>query len=154
MSQRITEAAADEFELEFSVDNGSVPPPYRRETTIQIDRDGQGRYTRLHGYDRQQPGQHFEAEFVLDSATRREFVAQVRRLGVFDRPWREQSRPPVGGSSVSLSLRVAEQSLRLPAHPLPEQRVWVDPLRTLVQALVPADVLAARAAWEAARGDE
>ncbi len=51
--------------VSFDADNGSVPPPYRRSTSIEIAADGSGRMMRLLGYDQQDPAQRFEFAFVL-----------------------------------------------------------------------------------------
>lgn len=147
-------AVADHFKLEFSADNGTVPPPYRRETELSIDDAGHACYLRLHGYDRSDSSQCFRAEFDLDSSTRRAFLTNLKQLAVFAVAWREPARPPVGGSQVYLKLEHAGQILRLPAHPVAEQRELVDQLRELVMGLVPQSVLDARRDWEAGRDSE
>ncbi len=139
--------------VEYQGDNGSVPPPYRRSTDIRLDADGRGTLTRLHGYDRSDSSQRFDAAFVVSPEQRHQFAQRLQQLGLWDTRWREREGVPVGGPRVYLSFRRGAQKVTLPAFPITRQQEAVDALRAEVLALVPETATAARQAWEQGKPD-
>lgn len=138
----------------WQADNGSLPPPYRRSTEIEIDAAGRGRLLRVHGYDRNDPAQRFECMFTVEAARMQDFARRSEELGAWRTRWRERARVPVGGPLVHLRLLRGEQRVALPVFPVAAQREAVEALRGEVLAMLPAEATAARDAWEAARGGE
>lgn len=128
--------------------NGSLPPPYRRSTEIIIDATGQGLLRRRHGYDLTDQAQLFEQVFSLTPAEMESFGRRVAELGAMDHAWREQLRPPVGGSVVVLRLTQGDQVVEIPAFPITSQQPLAAEVRAAVMALVPASVREARERWE------
>lgn len=146
-------AATPAAPLSFDADNGSVPPPYRRSTSIEVAADGSGRLVRLLGYDRQDPAQRFEYAFALTGEQLQAFARRLEELGLWSTRWRERERVPVGGPYVHLSFRRGDQKVVLPAYPVQRQEAAVETLRSEVRALVPEAANAARQAWEQGRGE-
>lgn len=139
--------------IQYHGDNGSLPPPYRRSTSISIDAQGRGSLIRRHGYDLTDPAQAFAADFVLSIDQRQAFARRVDELGAWKVRWKEQSRPPVGGPLVHLRLTSGERVIEVPAFPVASQQALAAELRAAVTALVPESVGAARQQWEQGKGD-
>lgn len=140
--------------IEFEADNGTVPPPYRRSTRIEVDTSGNGRLTRLCGYDLTDPARRCDIPFQLSADQLREFAQLVDSLAVFDQEWIPGTDAPVGGPLTYLSLLRGETRIRIPPHPRRRQREAAEALRSGVRGLVPAEVVATYRAWEAANGGE
>lgn len=128
--------------------NGSLPPPYRRSTEIVIDADGQGVLRRRHGYDLTDRAQLFEQAFSLTPTAMESFGLRMAELGAMDHAWREQSRPPVGGSVILVRLTQGDQVVEVPAFPIASQQELAGSVRAAVMALVPDSVSDARERWE------
>lgn len=139
--------------IQYLGDNGSLPPPYRRSTSISIDAEGRGKLIRRHGYDLTDPAQAFESDFVLSVDQREAFARRLDQLGAWKVRWKEQQRPPVGGPVVHLRLRSGAQVIEVPAFPVASQQELAKQLREAVTALVPESVGQARTAWEQGKGD-
>ena len=139
--------------IHYHGDNGSLPPPYRRSTSISIDAEGRGKLIRRHGYDLTDPAKAFESDFVLSVDQREAFARRLDELGAWKVRWKEQPRPPVGGSMVHLRLTSGERVIEVPAFPQASQQALAEQLRDAVTSLVPESVGAARQAWEQGKGD-
>jgi hypothetical protein len=146
--------ANEPIAVSLQSDNGSVPPPYRRSTSIVIDATGHGVYESLSGYDREAPGQRYRAEFTLDAEARAAFAAEVERLGVFGRNWRERDKVPVGGPLRSASLSRGEQRVRIPPFPVDDDAEAAREVLAAIRALVPEEVLEGRHRFDAGREPE
>lgn len=145
--------ALQPISIQYHGDNGSLPPPYRRSTSISVDGEGRGRLIRRHGYDLTDPAQAFESDFVLSVDQRLAFARRLEELGAWKVRWKEQSRPPVGGPLVHLRLTSGERVIEVPAFPVASQQELASQLREAVTALVPESVGDARKAWEQGKGD-
>lgn len=139
--------------IQYHGDNGSLPPPYRRSTSISIDAEGRGKLIRRHGYDLTDPAQAFESDFQLNVEQREAFARQLDEVGAWKVRWKEQSRPPVGGSLVHLRLMSGERVIEVPAFPVASQQALAAQLRDAVIALVPESVGTARKRWEQGKGE-
>jgi len=138
--------------IRYLSNNGSLPPPHRRSTQITITAAGEGCYSRLQGYDQDDPAQRFATNFTLDEAALQGFARRVRQLGVMDLRWREQSRPPVGGPVVLVRLSQSGRTVDVPAFPDTSQQDLAAALRSAVLELLPETVLLARRDWERGLG--
>jgi len=138
--------------IEYLSNNGSVPPPYHRATEIRIDADGQGTLLRRHGYDRQDASSRIEIAFAVDVKQLRDFASRLQDLGVYTRRWKEQARPPVGGSVVHVTLNLNGRDTVIPAFPINSQRELAENVRQQVFALLPEAAITARTQWEQAKG--
>lgn len=145
---------AEPVAVSLRLDNGSVPPPYRRSTSIVIDTAGRGVYESLAGYDREAPGQLYRAEFALDADRQKAFAAEIGRLGVFGRNWREREKVPVGGPLRSATLTRGEQQVRIPPFPIEADVESAREVLAAIQALVPEDILEGRRRFDAGREAE
>lgn len=139
--------------IEYHGDNGSLPPPYRRSTSISVDARGRGSLVRRHGYDLTDSAQAFEADFVLSVDQRQALARRLDELGAWEVRWKEQSRPPMGGPVVHLRLTSGERVIAVPAFPVASQQALAAELRAAVTALVPESVGEARQRWEQGKGD-
>lgn len=139
------------FELSYSRDNGSVPPPYRRETEIQVDRAGAGIYLRRCGYERE--GVVWRAGFHLDERQRAAFLSALAALPLTGVDWSPE-QPTVGGPTTLIEIQANGLALRTPARLRPEQHELVDALRALIQDLVPSELREQARSWEAQLGIE
>lgn len=146
-------AELEAVSVDYQGDNGSLPPPYRRSTDISVDAEGNGKLTRLHGYDLQDSAQRFEHAFVVPPEQRRQFAVRLQQLGLWETRWGERQRVPVGGPLVHVSFRRGAQKVTLPAFPVASQQEAVEALRAEVLALVPEAATAARQAWEQGKSD-
>lgn len=144
--------SAPRFELRYSHDNGSVPPPYRRETEIAVEPDGLGSYLRRCGYERD--GAVWRGSFQLDEAQRAAFVHALRALALTGVDWSPAKQPTVGGPTTLIEIVSDEITLRTPARLRPEQHALVDAMRELIRALVPAELCEQVRRWEAGQGVE
>lgn len=145
---------AEPVAVSLRLDNGSVPPPYRRSTSIVIDTAGRGVYESLAGYDREAPGQLYRAEFILDADRQNAFAAEVKRLRVFERSWHELDKIPVGGPLRSATLTRGEQQVRIPPFPIEADVESAREVLAAIQALVPEDILEGRRRFDAGREAE
>ncbi|MFO1494389.1 MAG: hypothetical protein U1F26_07005 [Lysobacterales bacterium] len=143
--------ADEQWQLRYQRDNGTVPPPFRRETLIQIDRGGMGRYVRRCGYDSEGP--QWRGSFELDADQRGALLAAVRALPI-DIDWSPDARPTVGGPTTLIEFEGAGIVLCTPARLRESQRKVVEALTELIQALVPPGLRESARAWEAEHGEE
>jgi hypothetical protein len=148
------DVAGETIAISLHSDNGSVPPPHRRSTSIEIDAAGHGVYESLSGYDREAPGMCYRAEFTLGAEARAAFAAEIERIGVFDRAWREREKVPVGGPLRSASLSRGEQRVRIPPFPVEKDAQAAREVLAAIHALVPEEVLEGRRAFDAGREPE
>lgn len=148
------DVAGEAIAISLHSDNGSLPPPYRRSTSIEIDAEGHGVYESLSGYDREAPGMLYRAEFTLDAKARSAFAAEIERIGVFDRAWREREKVPIGGPLHSASLVRGEQRVRIPPFPVERDAQAAREVLAAIHALVPEEVLEGGRAFDAGREPE
>ena len=151
LSTPVTPPALD-LRVTYLANNGSVPPPYHRATEIRIDPNGQGTYLRRHGYDRQDANQRIELAFSIDIKQLRDLARDLQELGAFTRRWKEQKRPPVGGSVAHLTLTLNDRDTVIPSFPINSQRELAEAVRAQVLALLPEATVMARSQWEQAKG--
>ncbi len=151
---RPSRAPSQPVSIEYEADNGTVPPPYRRSTRIEVDTDGNARLTRLCGYDLTDPRRRLELAFQVAAQPLDEFNQLVDALGVFDQQWIPGTDATVGGPLTYLSLQRGDIRVRIPPHPCSRQGDAAEALRNAVRALVPGEAVASYRAWEAANGGE
>lgn len=140
------------FELSYSRDNGSVPPPYRRETEIEVDRTGAGTYLRRCGYERD--AKVWRAGFHLDERQRAAFLSALTALPLAGVDWSPAEQPTVGGPTTLIEIQANGLALRTPARLRPDQHELVDAMRALIQDLVPGELREQARSWEAQQGIE
>ena len=149
----LTDSAYPDLALEWSSNNGSVPPPYRRSTEVVIDAKGRGRVSRLLGYDRTDAAQRYAIEFTTSAAVMHAVAAAMDSLGVFTTRWRERPEAPVGGSTTAVKISRGEITVRLPIHAIEAQCAAVAAIIAALRELIPAETQAFVTTWEAARGE-
>lgn len=127
--------------VRYSRNNGSVPPPYRRATTLSIAADGAAELTALSGYDRDDPAAQRRVLFDVDPTAHAALTQLTIELGVFARTMPACERPPVGGGTTAIMLMLGAQQVSLPTFPADDQdRALRDRVAEQIRALVPADL--------------
>ena len=133
--------------ITLTSDNGSVPPPHRRSTELSIESDGRARMEARRGYDLTDADQRHAIEFQLTADQQRRLSLQCDISGVFSTTWQEVERPNIGGSSMLLSIRDGQRSVRIPGQLIEPQRYALDQLVAMIRALVPESALQTLAQW-------
>jgi hypothetical protein len=126
--------------------NGALPPPHRRDLSVEIDAGGAVRLRVCRGYGNDDAlCRDFAGQ--ADPAAVAGILAAAGRAGLPGRPIAEDTAPPVGGGAMSGSVAVGGTRVRLPAFPaFPDLARNADVLAAILAAVPPAVMAAARAA--------
>ena len=128
-----------DFGIEYQWREGTLPPPYHYEYSIQIAPDGTGQIVMVPDYP--SPGVPIWTEpFTVGAGALDDLYALMLEKGVFSRAWPEEDDPPVGGSYDWADVRAGGQSVRLPAFVAAGQARDVNEIFAAIRALVPAEV--------------
>jgi hypothetical protein len=135
-----------DFAVRYDWAEGSLPPPYHYEYTIDIAADGAVTLTYVPDY----PGDEvpvWTETLTLEAAALDGLYADLAGQGLFTTDWRGEDDTPVGGSSERLTATANGVTIEVPAYPVPEQRAAQAALAEIVRAVIPAatwDSLAAQ----------
>lgn len=133
-------AAAAEVLATLHSHNGTLPPPYRRDLSAEIDADGTVRLRACKGYGE---ASCHSLTAQADPAAVAGILAAARAAGLPGRPVAEDPSPPVGGGAVSGSVVVDGTRAVLPPFPaFPDLTRNADVLAAILAAL-PQDAMAA-----------
>ena len=148
--------AADEMPADFVADyswiEGSVPPPFHYEYTIEIRADGASQITMIPDYPGSDVPEWTVPLDIGDSGLASVWRAVVDN-GVFTRSWDEDPMPPVGGSSARVLVTADGTTVSIPrfldssADTAAADRIY----RTIEQRVPPEvwdDLLGRRQAYE------
>lgn len=120
--------------------NGSLPPPYHRNLTAEIDRDGTVTLTACKGYGDD------DCETVSGTAPAEAIAAietAARQAGLPGSPLRENPDPPVGGGAVTATVVLDGATATLPAFVRPEDEARKAAVIAAIEAAIPADLSSA-----------
>lgn len=128
--------AENPLSIVYASNNGSLPPPHRRDTRIRIARDGSTLIEHSRGYD---ASTTVRRKARIDPAQLSALSAWLSESGVWSLPWREQEPRAVGGATHYLELTLGERQLALPIQPVESQRALRDEILRRVLALIPPE---------------
>ena len=128
--------AENRLSIVYASNNGSLPPPHRRDTRIRIARDGSTLIEHSRGYDASTTVRR-EARIAPEKLAT--LSAWLNEAGVWSLPWREQEPRAVGGATQFLELTSGEQQLALPIQPVELQRALRDDILRRVLDLIPPE---------------
>jgi len=128
--------AENRLSIVFASNNGSLPPPHRRDTRIRIARDGSTVIEHSRGYD---ASTTVRREARIDPEKLAALSAWLNEAGVWSLPWREQEPRAVGGATRFLELTEGAHRLALPIQPVESQRALRDDIVRRVLALIPPE---------------
>jgi hypothetical protein len=126
----------EDLTIRFEWREGSVPPPYHYEISIILGPDGGGQVTLVPDY----PAKGTPIWTEDFTASPEEMETLYRSLvshGMFTQRWREQERPPVGGSTFSLRATALGKAAHVPALVVPAQAKAAEAMGAAVRAAVP-----------------
>ena len=125
-----------DFALSFDHKEGSVPPPYHYEWTVEFDAEGAGKATYTPDYG----GEGvpiYQASFEVSDADRESIYAALLRDGALE----EQATtddPPIGGALDTAKVTADGSTFNVPAFN-EEGEATLDNVADQVRALVPAE---------------
>lgn len=123
--------------IRYSRDNGSLPPPHRRSTLLEVRADGSATLEKLRGYKRE-PGALNSIDFEVDPVVHRQLSERIAELGLLSREILAAERHPVGGGTVQLCFSGTGGEVRFPRFPADPADVELrDGLASAVKALIP-----------------
>jgi hypothetical protein len=128
-----------DFALEFRWAEGSLPPPYYYEYTITIDNAGNGTVVFSPDWDFENPPVWTET-FSLDAAALDALYAAFRDNGLFDRDWRQNELPPVGGGAESLTVTANGKMYEVPYFVAQGQSSAAGVIKGSVPLVVPQQI--------------
>ena len=131
----ITSHPAD-FAVEYQWQEGSLPPPYHYEYVIRLGPGAQGEIEYTPDYAYRNPPVWTETFDVSDDDLTALYKLMAAR-GVFERDWREQDPPPVGGGYVTLAVTASGQRVDIPGFLEPPDDQAVGEVHAAIEALVP-----------------
>ncbi|OPZ13116.1 MAG: hypothetical protein BWZ07_00808 [Alphaproteobacteria bacterium ADurb.BinA280] len=129
-----TMPASDALSIRYNSNNGTLPPPHRRDTRIRIDADGSTLIEHSRGYDASTTVRH-QTHVAAEQLSA--FAAWLTEAGVWSTDWREQEPRAIGGASQFLEMTFGERQLALPIQPVESQRALRDEIVRRVLALIP-----------------
>ena len=128
--------AENRLSIVYASNNGSLPPPHRRDTRIRIARDGSTLIEHSSGYD---ASTTVRREARINPEKLAALSAWLNEAGVWSLPWREQEPRAVGGATQFLELTSGEQQRALPIQPVESQRALRDDILRRVLDLIPPE---------------
>jgi hypothetical protein len=128
-----------DFNLIYKWLEGSLPPPYHYEYTIEVKPDGQGEIIMLPDYDSDATPYWIES-FTVTSAALDQIYRLLIDKGLFTEIWQVQSDPPVGGSHDFLRVIAHDRTIDIPAFVVATQAANADAITAAVRALVPQNI--------------
>lgn len=130
-----------DFSVLYEWYEGSMPPPYHYEYTLQVAADGAGTLTMIPDY----PGEGvpvWTETFTVEPAALDALYRQLVEAGAFTTNWREEDDPPVGGSYATATLTADGETVAIPSFVIPNQGEAQDEIFAALEAVVPADIRA------------
>ncbi len=127
------------LEIRYEWQEGSIPPPYHYEYTIQF---GPG----LHGEIEFRPDYEFNdppvwrESFKLGASQLARLYDLMQAQGVLDREWQRGAGLSVGGSVESLEGTAGGQAFSIPSELDPEDAAAINPVYEAIRSLVPEPV--------------
>lgn len=133
-------ATPGDFAFEYNWIAGTMPPPHHYEYTITVGPSGAGTI-RFHPDYPSHKSPVWTEKFEVPRERLDAAYREMKEAGVFDKDWREQTDPPVGGNYSWLQATANGRTVKPPAFPadpgrLPEiyktvnglvpQKVWDD----------------------------
>jgi len=129
--------------IRLTSNNGSLPPPHRRSTTLVVRADGRATLEKLRGYKRE-PKALTAVNFEVDSAAHQQLSQQIAKLGLLSRDIPSTDRHPVGGRTTQLRFSGTDGEVHFPSFPADPADVELrDELASAVRALIPTDPVSA-----------
>lgn len=128
-----------DFTVLYEWQEGSLPPPYHYEYTIDIQPDGQGEVTMIPDYPSDTVPTWTEA-FTVEQAKLDELYQLMVDKGMFSTKWQAQDMPPVGGGSDSLTVTAQGSDFHIPYFVIVRQATAASEIVSAVAALVPREV--------------
>jgi hypothetical protein len=127
----------NDFHVRYEWHEGSVPPPYHYEYTIELEGDGAGKVIMIPDYPAANVPVWTEA-FRVETEAVHELYRKMSTAGVWTERWRAQAHPPVGGSLAWLIVAANGQTVKIPPFPAFSQAVRAEAVYQAITSLVPA----------------
>ena len=123
----------EDFSVEYSWFEGSVAPPFHYEYDIEVRRDGSGtiRYRPDYG----STPEWVEAFSVSEGELEALYTLMIDQE-IFDRTWREDPEPPVGGPVARMDVTAAGEVTEVPTDPASGGSL-LEPVYAAIEDLVP-----------------
>lgn len=131
------------FSVRYEWREGSVPPPYHYEYTIEFQ-GGKGQLFFWPDYPTDQVPTWTE-QFAVDEATTARIYQLMMQQGVWARQWRQQDPMPVGGATDWLAATAQNATVKIPIALVDDDAEAIEPVYNAIRALVP------QATWDALR---
>ncbi|MFN8149618.1 MAG: hypothetical protein U0R24_00630 [Solirubrobacterales bacterium] len=124
----------DDFAFTFAHTDGSVPPPYHAEWSVEVRPDGSGKATYTPDYSGDGVPT-YRATFTVSSEDMDDIYERMRDAGLLE-PIASTDEPPVGGSVESARIYADGETFDVPAFD-EEGGSPLAPVSAAVQGLVP-----------------
>ncbi|MFV9507170.1 MAG: hypothetical protein AB4911_21680 [Oscillochloridaceae bacterium umkhey_bin13] len=131
-----SQGAPNDLLITYQWRDGTVPPPYHYQYTIQIQADGQGTIVMIPGYSADDAPTWTEP-FTLSQAELDQLYATMVAQGLHREPWRSEELPPIGGSSANLTVVANGRTTEIPSFPIERQQAQAQAIMDAVRNSVP-----------------
>jgi len=125
-----------DFTVHYYWSEGSLPPPYHYEYTINVATNGTVTLTYFPDYPNDDVPVWTET-VSLDAAQLDALYAELNQGGLFTTDWPAEGDPPVGGSSDTLTATANGVTVTVPAYVIADLAVDADALAATLNALIP-----------------
>jgi hypothetical protein len=122
--------------VEYSWQEGSLPPPHHYEYSISLTASGQSQITMIPDYPSPETPVWTET-FTVQPAAFDELYRSMIAQGLLTTNWQALSQPPVGGSAESLKVTAGGRQIEIPVHVAPEQEAQTKAMYAALKLLVP-----------------
>ena len=130
------EKRPDDFQARYEWQEGSLPPPFHYEYTIEVRSDGEGLIEMIPDY----PGEDVQVwsePFTVEQGELDELYRLMFEKRAFEQAWRAQDEPPVGGSGEWLTATAHGRTIEIPAYVVESQEPAAEEIYAAIRALVP-----------------
>jgi hypothetical protein len=129
----------EDFRVLYQWYEGSMPPPYYYQYSIELDATGTAWVTLTPDYPSPNVPS-FTENFTVSEQQLDDLFQLMQEQGMMQRTWRTDSDPPVGGSSEALTVTAGGQQYLIPSYPVSNQRQAAGEIISAVKALVPQEI--------------
>jgi hypothetical protein len=129
----------DDFSARYDWYEGSLPPPYHYEYSIEIGADGAGTVEMVPNYPSEDVPVWTET-FTVGPEALDAVYRQLAEHGAFTTRWREEEDPPVGGSHFATTLTANGETVTIPSFVVADQTAAQGEISAAIVGLVPQDI--------------
>lgn len=129
----------DGLQIHYEWREGTVPPPYHYEYSIDIIASGEGKLRYVPDYPSERAPVWTES-FTVDSNSLQQLCSTMAAEGLWTEDWQPMGIPMLGGSSESAKVKGNQKTVTIPSFPAGRQKAQAKAICEAIKSLVPQSI--------------